>query len=376
MKGRTPWMPRLPRLTLVRMVVALHGAAWQAMAAGEGQHFFLRLIGAADGRDSAARHAAAAPDGKSYSSAWRRVADIQWSSMHPGDTLFVCGLGYGPFQLRAGWSGTRVANVRIDGNCPTGRSDGSIDAALWIGGDAINPFPSPKWTGPDEHGIFSTTYAGSTSLGAAAEPEATELRHVHRLQKATCDANGPSNGSAWPSDGFCAVKRTHGSKIYYKPWNATRQMQLFGNLLGVIVTTNNSDVTIENLQVVFGARPLDVNGGARVTLRNNTLRWGSDKCIGVNSHAGHPGPHPGTQGMLITQNRLLDCACGLYTVNQMGNPIDNSMNSNDLVVSWNHFLSIDPFNYYGNHDTHAIGIQGGSRSVYEHNIIDGAGESV
>ena len=57
----------------------------------------------------------------------------------------------------------------------------------------------------------------------------------------------------------------------------------------------------------------------------------------------------------------------------MGDPIDNSMNSNDLVVSFNNFTAIDPYNYYGNGDTHAIGIQGGSRSVYEHNIIDGAG---
>jgi hypothetical protein len=59
----------------------------------------------------------------------------------------------------------------------------------------------------------------------------------------------------------------------------------------------------------------------------------------------------------------------------MGDPIDNSLNSNDLVVSYNNFSSIDPFNYYGSKDTHAIGIQGGSRSVYEHNIIDGAGGS-
>jgi hypothetical protein len=80
--------------------------------------------------------------------------------------------------------------------------------------------------------------------------------------------------------------------------------------------------------------------------------------------------------MLITQNRLLDCACGLYTINQNdAGTVDNSMNSNELIVSWNNFTSIDPFNYYGNKDTHAIGIQGGSRSVYEHNIIDGAGGS-
>ena len=71
------------------------------------------------------------------------------------------------------------------------------------------------------------------------------------------------------------------------------------------------------MRVVFGARPIDVDGGDHVSLINNTLRWGLETCIGVISHAGHPGPHPGTQGMLITRNWLLDCVCGMYTVNQI-----------------------------------------------------------
>ena len=36
---------------------------------------------------------------------------------------------------------------------------------------------------------------------------------------------------------------------------------------------------------------------------------------------------------------------------------------------------IDTENYYHNGDGHAIGIQGGCRNLYEHNIIDGAGGS-
>jgi hypothetical protein len=244
--------------------------------------FFLRPAAAAAPSPAAAAAAAAAaapaPDGRSYASAWRTVAHVQWNDIGPGDTLFVCGLGYGPFSLHVGWSGTPAANVRVDGNCP--RPDGSVDAALWIGGDPINPFPSPKWSGPDASGIYSTTYSGSTALGAAAVPEATEMQHVRRLPKGSCDASGPTNRSAWPADGFCAVRLAHGSQVYYRPSAQTTRVQLFGQLLGVLITTNNSDVAIENLQVVFGARPIDINGGSRVTLRNNTLRWGSDKCIG------------------------------------------------------------------------------------------------
>ncbi len=267
---RTPLL-----LGLVQLVLLLPSAAPTA--------FFLRPAAppvAAVAAPEYETHEVAQPpaDGRSYASAWRAVAHVQWSAIGPGDTLFVCGLGYGPFSLHAGWSGTPDANVNIDGNCP--RPDGSIDAALWVGGDPINPFPSSEWTGPDASGIFTTAYSGSTTLGAAAAPGATELQHVRRLAKGSCDATGPTNRSTWPADGFCTVRLAHGSQVYYRPSVATTRMQLFGQLLGVLITTNNSDLTIKNIQVVFGARPIDVNGGSRVTLRNNTLRWGSDKCIG------------------------------------------------------------------------------------------------
>ena len=45
------------------------------------------------------------------------------------------------------------------------------------------------------------------------------------------------------------------------------------------------------------------------------------------------------------------------------------------MVAHNRFLDIDTENYYQNGDGHAIGIQGGCRNLYEHNVIDGAGGS-
>ena len=77
------------------------------LATANSDQFFLRPA-----PDAGGGGARAAPDGKSYSSAWRSVNSVQWSVLEPGDTLFVCGLGYGPFNLRAGWSGTPAANVR------------------------------------------------------------------------------------------------------------------------------------------------------------------------------------------------------------------------------------------------------------------------
>jgi hypothetical protein len=346
----------------------------EVAAAAAGRSWFLRPSGE---RETA--------DGKSFDTAWAKVRRVQWEAIKPGDTLFVCGLGSGPFVLPAGFSGAEGADVTIDGSCP--RPDGSVDQALWIGGDLIGaPFPA-GWSGPDAAGIYSSAYAGDAAYGLAVAPNASDMAHLARLRRGACDASGPTNvSSSWPADTFCEGPRTYSpakvrgpATVYYKPGSASRPARIFGSLLGVLITTNNSDLVIANMRVAFGARLLDVNGGARVTLRNNTLKWASQNGISFNSKAGHPGPHPGTQGALVTRNRISECACGLYIINQndsakFGN-FPNYMNSNDLVISHNNFTSIDPINFYHNKDTHAIGIQGGSRCVYEHNIIDGAGGS-
>ena len=261
-------------------------------------------------------------------------------------------------------------------------SNNRADRALWIGGDLINPFPA-EWSGPDKAGIYSSTYAGSASYGLAAAPNASGMGELTRLRRGACDASGPVNVSSWPADAFCAAPRTGATEaqlatVFYKPASRT-PADIFGNLLGVLVTANNSDVTIANMRMAFGARLLDVNGGARVTLRNNSLKWASEEGISFNAKAGHVGSHPGTQGALVTRNRIEECACGLYIVNQNDSaPLDafpNYANSNDLVVSHNNFTDIDQENFYGNRDTHAIGIQGGSRCIYEHNRIVGVGGS-
>ena len=88
-------------LLLLRLVLLLRPAT------ADSHQFFLRPAAGDAGAGTAAP-----ADGKSYSSAWRRANSVQWSVLQPGDTLFVCGLGYGPFNLRAGWSGTPGANVR------------------------------------------------------------------------------------------------------------------------------------------------------------------------------------------------------------------------------------------------------------------------
>ena len=73
----------------------------------------------------------------------------------------------------------------------------------------------------------------------------------------------------------------------------------------------------------------------------------------------------GTQHVLIANNTITQTACGVYL-----SAMHTWQNSNDVTVRGNRFLDIDTENFYGNGDTHAIGIQGGSRNVFEHNVIE------
>ena len=79
---------------------------------------------------------------------------------------------------------------------------------------------------------------------------------------------------------------------------------------------------------------------------------------------------PGAQNVTLVNNLITQTATGLYLVGLGG-----WQTSNDLVVAHNRFIDIDTENYYHNGDGHAIGIQGGCRNLYEHNVIDGAGGS-
>jgi len=69
------------------------------------------------------------------------------------------------------------------------------------------------------------------------------------------------------------------------------------------------------------------------------FRYASEDGISFNAKAGHRGPHPGTQGAMLTQNHISHCACGLYIINQDDSCDDdkfpNSQNSNDLVPATN-----------------------------------------
>ena len=113
-----------------------------------------------------------------------------------------------------------------------------------------------------------------------------------------------------------------------------------------------SEVPVTTTRPVSSVEPLKWGAFAGLSLNDNQLPTG-DLNFGR-----------------IMHNRFSQCGCGLYLVAKI-----EEESSNDLLVANNSFTSIDPINFYHNSDTHAIGIQGGQRNVYEYNRIDRVGGS-
>ena len=133
-----------------------------------------------------------------------------------------------------------------------------------------------------------------------------------------------------------------------------------------IALHNAQHTTVRNLTLQGPAWELvRATGGHHITLSENTLRWASFAAITLDD-----GGVAGTQHMRIERNLITQTACGVYLI-----AMHTWQNSNDLYCGHNRFIDIDTEDFYGNGDTHAIGIQGGSRNLFDHNIIDGAGGS-
>ena len=143
---------------------------------------------------------------------------------------------------------------------------------------------------------------------------------------------------------------------------------------------NASHINVQNLAMQGPAwAVVSFIGGHHLTIRNCSMRWGQFAGISTgdvpNLHTTDDAIYylarwggPGTQHASIVNNLITQSATGLYLVG-----LATWQSSNHMLVAQNRFIDIDTENFYGNGDCHAIGVQGGSHNLFEHNTIDGAG---
>ena len=350
-------------------------------------------------------------DGSSYATAWTSVADIQWGSISPGDTLFVCGLHDsgrvdGFLNLtNAHGSGRPGLPVTVDGACVD--TDGKPDKGTLM---SATPYKQSSFGSPDSNGIYTFSYATphrapavrlGDSLGMPNRPDVLERsiadhsqdgHGMRRLKHGECSPTGPTNLSLWAPGTACySGVWTNRTTVYYKPTLPGQEMvvYLFPFAMPSMINGypplsfhNASHIIAQNLTVQGPAwETVGFVGGHHITVRNCTIRWaqfagvafGDVPNLRASDESAYylaPWGGPGAQNVTLANNLITQTATGVYMVGLGG-----WQTSNDVVVAHNRFMDIDTENYYHNGDGHAIGIQGGCRNVYEYNIIDGAGGS-
>jgi hypothetical protein len=374
----------------------------------------------------AAGAAAAAPGGASYATAWTTTFDIDWSKISGGDTLFVCGLhDSGRVDGALNITGTRgsgveSAPVTIDGRCVD--ESGVADPGTLMAGKLVS---HSELGHPNAHGIFKYSYdspavkqqhaprhtrlqsallgAGSAS-GMANKPDILERSghsttgpHVVRLKHGACNAKSmrtvgsPVNPGDWAPGTACYTGMwTNRTTIYYKPsagvTTATLYVFEYNRPSSRTAAVNGwapvnlhyaHHVIIRNLTLQGPAWEIvKAVGGHHITVMGNVIRWASFTGVSVgdvpfqDNRWNYSQGSTGTDYLTVKHNLITQTATGVYTIS-----MHTWQNSNHLYVGYNHFIDIDTENNYGNGDTHAIGIQGGSWNLFEHNLIDGAGGS-
>ena len=370
------------------------------------------LAGELEGVNGA--HPRATP-GASYATAWTSVATIKWAQISPGDTLFVCGLHDGGRVdgalniTRGQGSGVAGAPVTIDGRCVD--EAGRADPGTLMAGKLVTQH---ELGSADKHGIFNFSYGsyagkpasalrrlGQQPLGSGVQaglgmsnmPDILEQSggpggRVVRLKHGDCDAKaGSSAGSPvdperWAAGTACYTGIwTNRTTIYYKPSAgvaaATRRLVVYEYSLRTAAEVNGwpplslhyaEHVIVRNLTLQGpGWTVVSALGGHHVELVGNLIRWASFAGVSV----GHvPLQDNGTNYLTIRDNVITQTATGVYLIS-----MHTWQNTNHLYLGHNRFIDIDTENNYGNTDSHAIGIQGGSFNLIEHNVIDGAGGS-
>ena len=233
-------------------------------------------------------------DGRSYASAWRQVGGAQtidWASVKPGDTLYLCGRGCEVLSLPPRLAGKPGLPITIDGSCPMHDGSGGSDPVMWVGGA---PFRFPQgWAGPDSHGLYSlprkpNTWAGHAVL--SSDVHSTAPATLSRLSPGNCtDTGQPVRPEAWAPGSIGQGKG--GSMLYYKPAVNTHQPEaehgggslprpapasaiIYGGMSSPFHLVNASNVVLTNIRL-FGVASflIEVTDCTDVTISNSHVQW-------------------------------------------------------------------------------------------------------
>ena len=321
-------------------------------------------------------------DGTSYENAFngthhfRAAANplsIDWNRIAPGDTLYVCGFhdgggfdyaehpGAAP-HLRVNGSGTEGNRITVSGDCPddpgTIFGSGANYTDGWELFDAGNNIYSrPYSVFPDN--LVSTDQAFERPESLAG------LEGIVRL-------NRPENNDFASWDPGSYIKGMD-DMLYYRPTSGSANDYTFylGYVNGNLLVIDVSHINIEKITLLSSNNN---NWGGNLGIRENAhnitvdsvhARWGGRVSIGLGTF-GFDGFV--NENITIKNSIIRNARSGIYGIGEFRN----------FQVIGNQVYDYNQRLYYGEGDTHGIGIQGGYDGlVVEHNhVYNRGGEGI
>jgi hypothetical protein len=300
---------------------------------------------------------AGAKNGSSVDNAWAGWAKIDWDTdgsgpdtgVGGGDTLYVIGTvrsntypvnGYGLSESQ------RLKIASYPGN------PGKLWQGLEISGS--------NWTGPDAYGAYSKSVSFPTLYSKAVEWKYDPWTDAVSLTT----MSGPPD-SKWTETGLYYCD-TFNKIAYYKPTSGNpdgKTLTTWAPTSRAISITQKDYITLSRLTL---NNPILISDGADYFIVENSEIFcsGTQYAIQIGSY---PGYTPANYG-IIRGNYLHDCGSGIYFINQgYGNE-----HNNDYWTVENNYIA----NIHGTLDSHGIGVQGGTGSIFQYNSIYNAGSGI
>jgi uncharacterized repeat protein (TIGR01451 family) len=218
-----------------------------------------------------------AGDGLSHASAWNGLANINWSLLAPGDTLYVCGThaGVNDNSMVVAVSGQVRRPVVISGFCYSG-SENDPGVIFSVG----RRFTPADWTDSNGDGIYTAAYAdGCTNPTLLAVNPGSSLSVTNpgtAVNHAKDNFSDPmANLAGWPANTF--YQPTCPGTVYYKPpAGGPPPLDLYAQGPRVISINDRSYIVVRGLTLYAGgsSRAVSLSNADYVTVENNELVGG------------------------------------------------------------------------------------------------------
>jgi len=301
---------------------------------------------------------AGSQDGTSVDNAWAGWRSIDWDTdgngsdtgVGPGDTLYVIGTIRATTFPISGYGLSETQRLKI-------ASYPDDPGKIWQGKE-IN---DTEWSGPDEYGAYQKEVRMPVTYGKACEWTADPWDNTPLTSM-----NAPPDESWSSIAGAYHFNKNVSDIVYYKPTSGSpsgKTLTAWASTSKAFAIVDKDFVTIEGLTILNSVRVLD--GSDYIIIKNCEISCsGTQTALQIGKY---PGYTPANNG-IIRGCYIHNAGNGIYFINQ---GYGNQYNNDGWLVENNYIANIS-----GTRDSHCIGVQGGTGSIFQYNHLYNGGSGL